>query len=84
MSVSALDVQVDRLKGRGWRVEQRGEGWALMQKGEKIPHGRHILMTVITLGIWGIIYGLHLIFGGQKTVRLEETRKGRVRQRRLL
>ena len=54
-----------------------------MEKGEKIRHGSHIFLTVITLGLWGTIYGLHLIFGGLKRVRITANREGNAVVRRI-
>ena len=53
------------------------------ERGEKIPHVWHIVLTVLTLGLWSAIYGLHLLIGGLKRLRIE-LHRGEVRERRLM
>ena len=78
----ALNRELQRRMDHGWRIEERGENWARLCKGEKTRHFTHIAVTVITLGVWGIVYGLVLIFGGRKSIRITETRRGKLQIRR--
>ena len=75
---SLVQERVDQ----GWRVAERRETDVVIERGEKIHHGMHILMTVFTLGLWSVIYGLHLLGGGLKRRRIE-MQKGEVREKRL-
>ena len=63
----------------GWRIVSETRTDTLMAKGERINHLVHILLTVISVGIWGIYYGLRLIFGGLKQVRITKDSKGNAR-----
>lgn len=79
MVAASLDEAVTKYQNRGWRVAERYEDHVVMAKGEKIPHGKHMLLTIVTLGIWGIFYGLTLITNpGLRRVRLQLNRRGRV------
>lgn len=75
---------------RGYVETQTGENWAVMEKGrEKKPinHILHILLTILTGGIWLIVYAVLLIIDtftpGLKRFRVSETKPGRVRVSRI-
>ena len=36
----------------GWRVESYGPGHAVMVKGRRPNHVLHLLLTLLTLGLW--------------------------------
>lgn len=78
-----MEDEVQRRRASGWRITEDLPGHTVMEKGEKIRHGSHIFLTVITLGLWGTIYGLHLIFGGLKRVRITANREGNAVVRRI-
>ena len=77
-----IDSIVQERIAQGWRVAERRETDVVIEKGEKIPHGTHIFLTVVSFGLWGAIYGLHLIVGGLKRRRVE-LHRGVVRDRRI-
>ena len=67
---------------KGWRIVQRRETDIVIERGEKIRHGAHIFLTLITFGLWGAVYGISLMTGGLKRRRIEMHR-GQVREKRL-
>ena len=67
---------------QGWRICERRETYVVIERGEKIPHLKHIFLTLITFGIWGAVYGINLLTGGLKRRRIEMHR-GQVREKRL-
>ncbi len=67
---------------QGWRISERRETDVVIEKGEKIPHVMHIFLTVVSFGIWGVIYAVNLVTGGIKRRRIEMHR-GKVREKRL-
>ena len=77
-----IESLVQERVGQGWRISERRETDVVMEKGEKIPHVMHIFLTVVSFGIWGAIYGIHLLMGGLKRRRIEMHR-GQVREKRL-
>ena len=80
VGVSTIESLVfDRIR-QGWNVTERRGAGVVIERGEKIRHLPHIFMTVITFGLWGIVYGSHLLFGGLKRRRIEMHR-GKVRER---
>ena len=77
-----IERLVQERVGQGRRISERRETDVVMEKGEKIPHVMHIFLTVVSFGIWGAIYGIHLLTGGLKRRRIE-LHKGQVREKRL-
>ena len=76
-----FQTEIDRRKRKGWRLHSVAPdaSWALMVKGWPVHHWAQFFMFVITLGLWGIVWGLLIVFGGEKAVRVEMTRRGKVR-----
>ena len=77
-----FEMRVIERNREGWRVVERRSDDAVIENGEKIPHGFHIFLTIISFGIWGAVYGLHLMFGGLKRRRIYHE-NGKVRERRI-
>ena len=77
-----IESLVQERVSQGWRISERRETDIVIERGEKIPHFMHILLTVFTLGFWGVVYGLHLLFGGLKRRRIE-LHRGKVREKHL-
>ena len=75
---------VEKHQHRGWRIEAQVPDWVIMKKGDKISHGTHLLLCLVTLGFWMAIYGLALIFGGEKIVRISfDTKRRKVTTKRV-
>lgn len=58
--VIAFDV------GSGCRVESQTDYSAVLVRGHRPNHVLHLILTIITLGLWAIIWILVAIFGGEK------------------
>ena len=80
VGAATIESLVQERVSQGWRVIEWRETDVVIERGEKIPHLMHLLLTVLTLGIWSIVYGPHLLFGGLKRRRVEMHR-GKVRER---
>jgi hypothetical protein len=50
----------------GWRVESQTDYQAVMVKGHRTNHVLHLILTLITLGIWAIVWILMVALGGEK------------------
>lgn len=51
----------------GYRVESQGDYQAVIIKGKPINNVLHLILTIITAGLWGLFVWLPLaIFGGEK------------------
>jgi hypothetical protein len=51
---------------KGWRVESQTDFQAVMVKGHRPNHILHLILTIITLGIWAIVWILLTLLGGEK------------------
>jgi hypothetical protein len=51
---------------KGWRVESQTDFQAVMVKGHRPNHILHLILTIITIGIWAIIWILLTLLGGEK------------------
>jgi hypothetical protein len=64
---AALDRQLQVYGAQGWRIENRSDFQATIAKGKEHSHTLHLLLTIFTLGLWGLFVWLPLsIFGGMK------------------
>ena len=61
-----LAQQVARLVGKGWRVESQTEFQATLAKGHRPNHILHLILTILTLGLWAVVWVLAAIVGGEK------------------
>jgi len=66
----ALEVEVTRLTGAGWRIEERNEGSVTLTRGRKINHILHLLLSVVTVGVWMFVWAGLIAFSGKRTIRL--------------
>ena len=61
-----MDQAVVEFTNGGWRVESRSEFQATLVKGHRHSHLLHLLLTIFTLGLWGIVWICLVVFGGEK------------------
>ena len=62
-----LDRRLQVYAAGGYRVEQRTDFTASIAKGKDHNHILHLLLTIFTLGLWGLFVWLPLcMFGGLK------------------
>jgi len=40
----------------GWRIESQGPSSATLVSGQPINHVLHLLLTLVTCGLWGVIW----------------------------
>ncbi len=45
-------------------------------RGEPVSHGVHVFFSIVTLGLWLIVYIPLLIFGGEKHLLISIDEKG--------
>jgi hypothetical protein len=43
---------------RGWRVESQSDYQAVLLKGKKTSHGLHLFLSIITAGLWLIVWAI--------------------------
>jgi hypothetical protein len=69
-----MDEAVNDLARHGWRVESRSEFQAVFARGHRPNHILHLILTLVTLGLWAIVWIIVSIAGGEKrrTVSVDE------------
>lgn len=75
---AALDNAVAGYARQGWRMEARGEYQATIAKGKNHSHLLHLVLTIITLGVWLLVWIPLALFGGLKQRLLSVDDAGRV------
>lgn len=50
---------------KGSRVESQGDYQAVLVQGNRPNHVLHLILTLVTLGIWVIVWIMVAIFGGE-------------------
>jgi hypothetical protein len=63
---ATLDRSLQFHGAKGWRIETRSEFQATIAKGKELNHVLHLILTLVTVGLWGIVWIALAIFGGQK------------------
>jgi hypothetical protein len=61
---TAINTQVIR----GARVESQGDYQAVLVRGKPVNHVLQLILTIVTLGLWAVIWLALVIFGGEKRV----------------
>lgn len=71
---SRLEAYISNCVAHGWRVESQAEFSATLAKGNRTNHILHLILTIITLGVWAIVWILVALLGGEKrmAVRIDE------------
>jgi hypothetical protein len=58
----AIHTQV----AQGARVESQSDYQAILVKGHRPNHLLHLVLTILTLGVWGFVWLGVIAFGGEK------------------
>lgn len=66
-----LSQELNMLMANGWRAETRTDFSAVMVRGAPVNHILHLIATICTVGIWGIIWLLIAIIGGEKKILIQ-------------
>jgi len=61
-----LDQRLANAGAQGWRIENRSDYQATIAKGKPVHHLLHLFLTVITAGLWAIVWIILAITGGVK------------------
>lgn len=65
-----LDDAIAREVSIGGRLESRTSTTALVVHGRPVNHVLHLLLTLVTCGTWGLVWGFLALVGGEKRVQL--------------
>ena len=61
-----LDQRIHTEEAQGWRVESRTDTRATLASGKPLNTKLHLILTICTVGIWGIVWFGLWITGGEK------------------
>jgi hypothetical protein len=76
---SMLARGVSAQVAQGWRVESQGDFTAVMVKGHRPNHILHVILSVLTLGIWLIPWAAIAALGGETRQMVEVDEYGNTR-----
>lgn len=79
---AALEAAIQDAARAGWRVESRSDTQATIAKGKRPSHVLHLLLSIITLGIWLIVWLVVLLFGGEKRRLITVSEDGSIKRQR--
>ncbi len=61
-----LSRQIGSLLSQGRRVESQSDFQAVLLRGHAVNHILHLIITIVTLGFWGIVWIALVALGGEK------------------
>jgi hypothetical protein len=61
-----MDTAVNEWAREGWRVESRSEFQAVFAKGHRPNHILHLLLSIVTVGLWIPVWICLSVFSGEK------------------
>jgi hypothetical protein len=61
-----MDAATNEFVGNGWRVESRSEFQGVFVKGHRPNHVLHLILSIVTLGLWIPVWILVTIMSGEK------------------
>lgn len=62
---------------KGWGIESQGQYHAVIVQGERVNHLLHLILSIITVGLWIIVW-LIVISGGQERMMIYVDEQGEV------
>lgn len=73
---AALDAEIASWISQGYRIESQVGAITVMVAGKRPNHILHLLLSVITLGLWIPVWICVAAFGGEKRVMISEDADG--------
>lgn len=68
---AALAEAVAREVAAGARVESQSDYQAVVVRGQRVNHTLHLILTLVTCSLWGIVWLILVLTGGEKRVVLQ-------------
>lgn len=62
----ALARAVHTQVAQGARVESQSDYTAILVRGHRLNNTLHLILTLVTFGLWGIVWICLALFGGEK------------------
>ena len=63
--IALLDAEVAEWIREGWRVESRSSFQAVMVSGRRVNHLLHLVISLVTAGLWIFIWIVLVLTGGE-------------------
>jgi hypothetical protein len=64
----------------GWAIEGQTSYQAVLVKGHRPNHILHLILTLVTMGLWAIVWILVAVLGGEKRLVIDVDEYGHVLQ----
>jgi hypothetical protein len=61
-----LARQVQSAIASGGRVQSQSSYNAVIVRGQQVNHGLHLILTLLTAGLWSIVWIIIAVSGGEK------------------
>jgi hypothetical protein len=81
-----LDAYLIEVVQRGWRIEYRTPTQALVERGQHIStgmHAFHFILTLLTFGVWGLVWILHAMSRFERRIVISVDDEGNVSESRM-
>ena len=73
-----LAQQVQQAVGRGLRIDTQSDTMAVVVNGKPVNHILHLIISVLTLGIWLIPWAIMAIAGGERRTMISVDEYGNI------
>ena len=73
-----LETNVMDAVAKGWSIESQGQYHAVIVQGERVNHLLHLILSIITVGLWIIVWLILVISGGQERMMIYVDEQGEV------
>jgi hypothetical protein len=80
---TTLDRTLADRGAQGWRIETRSDFQATIATGNRVNHVLHLILTIVTVGLWGIVWIILAITGGIKRHIITVDEYGNVVERKI-
>lgn len=80
---AALAQMIANVSAQGYRVESQQDYQAIIVRGKPINHALHIIVSLLTVGIWLIGYAVIAATGGEKREMVQVDEWGNVSRQKL-
>jgi len=80
---ASLAQQLQSAVARGLRIESQSDYQAVLVQGKPVNHTLHAIITIFSCGLWGIVWIVMAITGGEKREMIVVDEFGNVQLQKL-
>jgi hypothetical protein len=66
----ALANSIRQHVAQGWRVESQTDTDAILVRGQRCNHVLHLILSLVTFGIWAIVWIIMAIISGERRMSI--------------